>query len=87
MEVEAMIKMEARCEDDARIEAIAISKENPGKYVIVALAFGAFACLSDRLNVFAPTDTPFNWYVLNGRLKTFTQAQVIADQNATPMMS
>ena len=82
-----MIEMKAKNENDAKKEAIALSKANPGMYVLVHPLFGtAYAWMSKRLNVFAPHDTPFDWYVLNGKVKQFTNSQIIADQNATPMM-
>jgi|TARA_R110000744_G_scaffold7113_3_gene24387 hypothetical protein len=82
-----MIALKAKNEQDAKAEAVKLSLSNPGLYVKISACFGLFADLHKRLNVFAPTDTPFNWYVLNGKIKTFTNAQVVADQIATPMMS
>jgi hypothetical protein len=83
-----MIEMKAKNESDAKKEAVALSKANPGMYVLVRPLFTtAYAWMSKRLNVFAPTDTPFNWYVLNGKVKQFTNNQIIADQNATPILS
>ena len=81
-----MIELKAKNEADALAECVQISKENPGQYVTVTACFGLFATLTPRLHVFAPGDSPFGWYVLNGKAKLFTSAQKVADQNATPMM-
>ena len=82
-----MIEMKAKNESDAKKEAVALSKANQGKYIIVWTIFTtAYAGMFKRLNVFAPTDTPFDWYVLNGKVKQFTNRQIIADQNATPIL-
>jgi len=71
-------------------EAVAISKKNPGMYVLVHNVFGLYASLSKRLNVHAPGDVAtllgIDWYVLNGKVKTFSNKMKIADVNATPMM-
>ena len=83
----SMIELKARNEDDAKAECTRISKRNLGQYVTVASCFGLFASLAPRLHVFAPGDSPFGWYVLNGKVKSFTESQTIADQNATPEMS
>ena len=82
-----MIELKAKNEQDAKAEAVALSLSNPGLYVEVFACFGLFAALRKRLNVFMPSDSVFGWYALNGKVKQFTDAQVIADQNATPMMS
>ena len=82
-----MIELKAKNEQDAKAEAVALSLSNPGLYVEVFACFGLFAGLRKRLNVFMPSDSVFGWYALNGKVKQFTGAQVIADQNATPAMS
>ena len=76
-----------RNEAEAKKNCIRLSKENKGKYVYAVTAFGLFATIEKRLNVFAPTSSPFNWYVLNSTVKQFTGSQKIADQNATPIMN
>ena len=68
---------------------LALSKANPKLYV-TALRWGfdeAYVTTAKRLNVYAPTDSLWGIYWLNGKQKKFTAKQVIADQNATPMMS
>ena len=81
-----MLALKATNEAQARTEAVALSIANKGMYVEVFACFGLFAALHKRLNVFAPSDSIFGWYALNGKVKAFTNAQKIADQNATPMM-
>jgi len=66
---------------------LAMSKANPKLYVTARNAFGAYVHTSKSLNVFAPSDSMFGIYWLNGKQKNFTAKQVIADQNATPYMS
>ena len=73
-------------EQDIQGEAIKISREHPNQYVILVTAFGLFASLSKRLHVFAPDDSHFNWYALNGKIRLFTSSQRIAAQNATQTM-
>ena len=83
-----MIELRAKSEMEAKAEAVALSSANPGQYVIAwALFSTAYASIKPRLNVYAPTDSSFGWYALNGKAKKFSQRQIIADQNATPMMS
>ena len=82
-----MIALEATNEAQAKDEAVALSIANKGMYVEVFACFGLFAALHKRLNVFAPSDSIFGWYALNGQVKAFTNAQQIAMQNATPSMS
>jgi hypothetical protein len=77
-------------EADAKKNCIKLSEQNPGMYVIAVNRrrlwlrdglFGLFAHIEKRLNVQAPGDTPFDWYILNGEVKQFTLAQVVANQN------
>tara|TARA_R110000824_G_scaffold51089_3_gene142856 strand:+ start:538 stop:783 length:246 start_codon:yes stop_codon:yes gene_type:complete len=63
-----------------------LSQKNPGKYVYANSTFGLFAQVEKRLSVYAPSDSVFNWYALNGQVKKFTSRQIIADQNATPTL-
>lgn len=77
--------------DDAKAAALAMSVQFPKDYVTVQPTFGWMVVRSKRLNVFAPSDSanPFGQsvgYWLNGKHKTFTPKQWVADQNATPMM-
>ena len=73
-------------EAEAKKKCIKLSKQNKGMYVYAVTAFGLFASIQKRLQVYAPTDGPFNWYILNGQVKHFTEAQVISDWNATQIM-
>ena len=73
-------------QDSAKKKCIELSKQHIGMYVYAVPAFGLFAVIKKRLPVFAPSSTPFKWYILNGKVKQFTKAQAIADQNATPVM-
>ncbi len=82
-----MKEMTAKNETEAKREAAIISKANPGMYVTVAACFGLFATVAKRLHVFAPSDSTFKWYALNGIVKPFTVRQKIADDMATPVMS
>ena len=73
-------------EKEAMKNCIEISKQNKNKYVYATTAFGLFATIEKKLNVFAPSDTPFNWYVRNGKVKQFTKAQWRDDQISTPIV-
>ena len=74
-------------EADCLDHAIKLSLDNPGMYVSVFVDFGCAGFnISRSLNVFAPSSSTYTWYVLNGKQRHFTEAQRIADQNATPMM-
>ena len=64
-----------------------LSQKNPGKYVYTYAVFGLFAQVEKTLSVYAPSDSVFDWYALNGKVKKFTSRQVVADQNATPTLS
>ena len=74
-------------EQEAKGNCIKLSKQHKGMYVYAVTAFGLYATIEKRLNVFAPSDSVFDWYVLNGKVKTFSEAQKISDWNATPLMS
>ena len=63
-----------------------ISLDHPGKYVLIVSAFGLYTAMSKRLNIFAPDDSYFGWYVRNGKVRQFTTKQKIAAQNATPTL-
>jgi len=82
-----LIELNATHELQAIGEATEISKQNKGQYVIVVPNFGLFASVTPSLNAQAPSDTPFNWYVLNGLVKNFTDAQHTANQIATPALA
>ena len=76
-----MIELTAKTQDQAQVEAIVISLQNKGKYVIVYPNFGLFAGVLDRLTAYTPSDTPFDWYILNGQVKRFTTKQIDANQS------
>jgi len=86
-----MIPIKATSMKGIKKEAIAISKKNPGMYVLVHNTFGLFADLTKKLHVHAPGDVAIllgiDWYVLNGKVKMFSTKMRIADEKATPMMS
>lgn len=82
-----MIELKAKNEEEAQTEALRLSEENPGRYIIISACFGIVATVTRNLNTFAPSDSCFSWYVFNGKLRTFTKKQRIADQNATPKLS
>lgn len=82
-----MIELKAKNEDEAKMAAVVLSRKHQGRYVTVIACFGLFATLHSRLNVFAPSDSVFTWYVLNGQVKQFTMNQVVADQMNTPVMA
>ena len=82
-----MIEMKAKTEQQAKQEAKKQSQNNGGKYVTVFAAFGLFMSDHDHLNVQAPSDSIFGWYALNGKIKSFTNSQIIANQIATPAMA
>jgi hypothetical protein len=75
----------------ARDFAQKLSAKNPGKYITIHSCFGLFAEINDRLHISAPSDSgsPFlnTGYWLNGKERTFTEKQHIADQNATPTLT
>jgi len=74
-------------EREAKRFARARSKENPGSYVTLYASFGIFCSIKKRMNVYEPSDSLFGVYWLNGKEKSFTKKQRIADQNATPTLS
>lgn len=70
-----------------QMKALAISKANPGKYIIANTIFmHGYVHVKDRLHVFDPSDAHhgMRWYILNGKIKPFSEKQKLADQNATP---
>jgi hypothetical protein len=73
----------AEAESSARLHSV----RHPDKYVVVFACFGLFLHASDRLDVHAPTDALNGVYWKRGACKRFTDAQIIADQNATPCLS
>ena len=73
---------------DTMKAGLALSKANPKQYVTAQMMpfTGAYATMHKHLNVYAPSDSLWGVYWLNGKQKNFTSKQVIADQNATPTM-
>jgi len=85
---ESSTPLQGKSQAAVKREAIALSKRNKGMYVIVYVDFGeAFAMMNKRLNVFSPSDSTYDWYVHNGKVKKFSGNQKVADQNATPQMN
>ena len=82
----AMIEI-GKNEIEAKENCIRLSEEHKGMYVYAYAAFGLYATISQTLSVFAPSDSIFDWYALNGKVKQFTASQKMSDQNATPMMN
>ena len=61
--------------------------ENKGMYCVCYTDFNeVHMSTSHYLGVYSPSDSDFTWYVLNGKVRYFTDKQRIADQNATPTM-
>ena len=63
------------------------SIKNKGQYITLFANFGLFLSHSKRLNVFAPSDSLFGVYWLNGVEKSFTTKQKIADEQNTPTLN
>mgnify|MGYP003132413204 FL=1 len=81
-----MYKVPARNKTEATKFAIELSKKHKDKYITLYACFGIFANISKRLHIFAPSDSLFNSYFLNGKQKYFTTAQKISDEKATPAL-
>tara|TARA_A100001035_G_C27736162_1_gene479199 strand:+ start:176 stop:439 length:264 start_codon:yes stop_codon:yes gene_type:complete len=73
-------------EQEAKQFALQQSLNNPDMYVTLFACFGIFCDMQKRLNVFAPSDSLFGVYWLNGKEKAFTTKQRIADEKATPTL-
>lgn len=73
-------------ETEAKQFAKEFSLKNKGHYVTLYSCFGLFLNHSKRLNVFAPSDSLFGVYWLNGIEKPFTTKQKIADEKSTPTL-
>ena len=73
-------------ESEAKKFAKDYSEKHPKLYVTLFTCFGIFLNTSKRLDVFAPSDSLFNTYWLNGKEKSFTTKQKIADEKATPTL-
>ncbi len=75
-------------ETEAKAFAVKFSSENPGTYCTLVADFGqAFLVPGKSLHTFAPTDSLFGSYWLNGNEKKFTTRQKSADSEATPVLS
>ena len=82
-----MKAINAKTENEAKQEAIKYSLENKDKYITNSNTFGIYLHLQNNLNVFAPSDSFFKWYVLNGKVKSFTQSQKETDDINTPILN
>ena len=82
-----LIELKAKTEQDASVEVMALSKKAPGVYFLVHADFGLVVSTHKRLPPQAVGDTPFDWYVLNGKARTFTEGQRVANDLATPSLS
>ena len=84
------IEMPATTPEAAKVEAVKVSRANPGKDITGDAVFGLlYISIAEQLHIHAPTDghPSLRFYVLNGKIKRFTDKQCIADQNATPTMN
>ena len=72
-------------EAEAKAAAMKLSIENPDQYVTLYACFGIFVKVDKRLHVFAPTDSLFGAYWLNGKEKAFSDRQVARDSESTPI--
>ena len=75
-----------KSEAEAKQFAKEYSLKNPGVYVTLFACFGIFLSTSKQLNVYEPSDSLFDVYWLNGKEKSFTTKQKIADERATPTL-
>ncbi len=78
-----LTEKEIKTESTIKKAAIKYSKKNPNKYITLFSCFGLTVSIEKRMSVHTPDDTPFDWYVLNGKVKPFTKRQKITAQNAT----
>ena len=70
-----------------KVRELSTHPENKGKYLIATIIFNeVHLSIKSYLGEQAPSSTVFDWYALNGRIRKFTDKQVIADQNATPVL-
>jgi len=81
-----MYKIPAKNETEAKKFAVELSKKNKGKYITLYACFGIFANISKNLHVFAPSDSLYNSYFLNGKQKHFTKSQKVTDEKLTPTL-
>ena len=81
-----MYKVPAKNKNEATKFAIELSKKHKDKYITLYACFGIYANISKRLHIFAPSDSLFNSYFLNGKQKYFTTSQKITDETATPSL-
>lgn len=76
---------------DAREAALIASQADGSRYFWIGNCFGWFVESASRLPIHAPSDAS-DWsgqtgtYWKNGKERSFTEKQRIADQNATPIM-
>ena len=69
-------------ERKAKAKSLQLSKENADKYVLPAYCFGWMPHILNQLSVHSAGDSAFSWYALNGKIKQFTEKQIVANQNA-----
>lgn len=80
------LKIEATNYDECATAAHQASLDHAGRYITVSVTFSdAYLLIAKRLDPQAPSDLGMNppscqGYWLNGKFKTFTDAQRIADQ-------
>jgi hypothetical protein len=72
---------------EAREFARDYSVNHPDEYVVLVNDFGACLMTARRLWAQAPSDSYTGTYFLNGSERPFTDAQRLADQRATPVLS
>ena len=70
----------------ARKAALLASEEYMGQYITLFSCFNLEVVVNKRLNIHAPGDSYGSSYWLNCKEHKFTDKQVIADQNATPVL-
>ena len=74
-------ELNAKTEELAKIEIIELSKINSNNYIYAYESFGFRVNIYKYLDIHSPTESCFDWYVLNGKVKQFTNAQKIANEN------
>jgi hypothetical protein len=72
---------------EARKYAMKASIDNKDKYVTLYACFGVFIKVSKTLHVNEPSDSFCDTYWFNGKEKSFTVKQKIADEKNTPTLT
>tara|TARA_R110002073_G_scaffold324631_1_gene502752 strand:- start:249 stop:500 length:252 start_codon:yes stop_codon:yes gene_type:complete len=73
--------------EEARKNAMKASIANKDKYVTLYACFGVFMKISKTLHVNEPSDSFCDTYWFNGKEKSFTVKQKIADEKNTPTLN